>query len=297
MLEKESRPREKLNALPGRLRESIAKPLRLHPLPAFLIIGAQKAGTTSLASYLAAHPGVVSPAFKEVHYFDLNYRNGNEWYRSHFSVGARRRLESYVRGRRLLALDATPYYMMHPQVALRVSRLIPAAKIIVLLRDPVRRAYSHYHHEIRLGTEHMSFEEAIDAEPARTAGEVERLAADPSYEGFNYQHFSYLGRGIYFEQLRGWLQYFRPDQFLVLSSEKFFASPASEYRNVVKFLGLPEWEPPAYPAEHVGSYSPMSAAIRSRLHGYYAQHNRTLRHDLNATWPGTGDAIVGRFSS
>jgi hypothetical protein len=289
-------PRANLNGHAGWLREFVAKPLRRHPLPAFLIIGAQKGGTTSLASYLAAHPEVVSPAYKEVHYFDLNYGKGSEWYRSHFPIGGRRRLKSFVKGQRLRAIDATPYYLLHPQVASRVARAIPSARIVLLLRDPVSRAYSHYHHEVRLGTEKLSFADALDAEPARTSGEVERMATEPLYEGFNYQHFTYLRRGIYSEQLRCWLRYFRSEQFLVLSSEQFFENPAVGYRKALKFLGLTEWELPAYPPEHTGKYSPMPPEIRKRLIEYYAPHNRILREDLNSYWPGTGDEVVARFS-
>jgi hypothetical protein len=280
-----------------RARSFLSRQLRAHPLPAFLIIGAQKAGTTSLASYLAAHPNVVSPLWKEVHFFDLHYKEGAQWYRAHFPVGGRRWIRNRLLGRHLLAVDATPYYLMHPQVASRVSRLIPAAKIIILLRDPADRAYSHYHHEIRLGKENLSFDEAIAAEPSRIAGEVQRLQAEPFYEGFNYQHFTYLERGLYANQIGTWLRYFRPDQILVLSSEQFFQNPAIEYRKVLKFLGLPAWELPAYPPEHVGSYPPMPEAIRDRLLQYYVPHNRTLRRYLNSNWPGTGDEVVDRFSS
>jgi hypothetical protein len=273
-----------------------ARLFRPDTLPDFLIIGAQKAGTTSLASYLAAHPCVVSPRFKEVHYFDLNYGKGIDWYRSHFPLGRRRRLKSLLRGRRLRAGDATPYYLLHPGVARRASDLIPAARIIILLRNPVDRAYSHYHHEVRLGMEPLSFEEAIDAETQRIAGEAERLEAQVSYESFNYQNFTYLARGIYSGQISRWLRYFRPAQFLVLSSEQFFKTPALEYGKVLKFLGLPKWELSSYPAEFAGSYPPMPAAMRGPLTEYYAPHNRNLRHHLNANWPGVGDAIVDSFS-
>lgn len=281
----------------GRVRALLARQLQIHPLPAFLIIGAQKAGTTSLASYLAAHPNVVSPLWKEVHFFDLNYKEGEQWYRAQFPIGGRRWIRNRLLGRRLLAVDATPYYLMHPLAASRVARLIPAAKIIILLRDPVDRAYSHYHHEIRMGKEDLSFDEAIAAEPSRIAGEVQRFQAEPFYEGFNYQHFTYLERGLYANQISTWLRYFRADQILVLSSEQFFRNPAVEYRRVLKFLDLPAWELPAYPAEHVGSYSPMPLEIRSRLLEYYVPHNRTLRRYLNSKWPGAGDEIVDRFSN
>ena len=291
------RPQPNSDKMSGQAIAFLAKLSRTYTLPDCLIIGAQKAGTTSLASHLAAHPCVVSPSYKEVHFFDLHYGMGAEWYRSHFPIGARRRLGSQLQRRRLLAVDATPYYVLHPQVPLRASQLIPKARIILLLRDPIDRAYSQYHHEVRLGAEKLPFEQALEAEPSRIAGEAQRFGNEPLYESFNYQHFTYLERGIYSDQIARWLTYFRPDQFLVLSAEEFFKSPAAEYRRVVKFLGLPAWELTSYPAEHVGKYAPMSSVTRDRLRQFYAPHNRTLRDCLNSNWPGSGDTIVGRFSS
>jgi hypothetical protein len=292
-------PQLQLNSgrLPGRAIAFLARLSRTYTLPACLIIGAQKAGTTSLASYLGAHPCVVSPSYKEVHFFDVNYGMGVEWYRSHFPIGARRLLGSHLQGRKLIAVDATPYYILHPQVPLRASQLISAARIIVLLRDPVDRAYSHYCHEVRLGAEKLPFEQAIDAECSRTAGEAQRLRNEVLYESFNYQHFTYLERGDYANQLGGWLNYFPPEQFLVLSAEQFFENPAVEYRKVLKFLGLPAWELRSYPAEHVGKYPPMLSSIREHLRLFYAPRNRALKDYLNSNWPGSGDAIVRRFST
>ena len=271
--------------------------LRAGALPDFLIIGAQKAGTTSLASYLAAHPCVVSPTLKEVHFFDLNYSKGIDWYRSHFPISRWKRMRRRLRGKPLLTGDATPYYLFHPRVPFLASQVIPSTRIIVLLRDPVDRAYSHYHHEVRLGKEKLSFEDAIEAEPSRTAGEEQRLESEPSYESLAYQHFTYLARGIYSDQMHRWMNYYRPEQFQVLSSEQFFESPATEYRKVLKFLGLRDCELPAYPADNSGKYASMSAATRDRLLEYYAPHNRKLRQHLNSLWPRSGDAIVDRFAS
>ncbi len=266
-------------------------------LPDFLIIGAQKAGTTSLANYLAQHPSVVAPKWKEVHFFDLNYEKGPAWYRSNFPISRRERLERRLQNQQLLSGDATPYYILHPCAARRAFDLIPKARIIVMLRDPVDRAYSHYHHEIRLGKESLPFEEAIAAEPSRIAGEVEQLEADPLYKSLNYQHFTYLARGVYCDQIRQWLRYYRRDRVLIVSSERFFESPALEYRRVLKFLGLMPWELSAYPAEHVGKYQPISYATRDRLIKYYSPHNQILRQYLNSTWPGVGDTVVDRFSA
>ncbi len=270
---------------------------RTDTLPEFLIIGAQKAGTTSLASYLAEHPTVIAPKFKEVHFFDLNYARGVEWYRSQFPVSRRRRLKQGLLGRQLRAGEATPYYLFHPQAPQRCSQLLPAARIIIMLRDPVDRAYSQYHHEVRLGHESLSFEEAIAAEPSRIAGEAHRLETDPTYESMSYQHFGYLARGIYGDQIRRWLSFYPSDRVLMLSSEKFFENSAEEYKKVVRFLGLPDWEPPSYPAEHVGKYAPMARSMRERLLQYFAPHNLALRQLLNSIWPRSGDEIVNRFAS
>jgi hypothetical protein len=259
-----------------------------------LIIGTQKGGTTSLADYLTAHRDVAPSKCKEVHFFDNDFDRGTDWYRSHFPLSRRHRLRLML-GRRVLASDATPYYLFHPLAASRCRALLPEARIIIMLRDPVDRAYSHYHHQVRHGHEFFSFEQAIDAEPSRLAGDWERFQADPLYRSFNYQHFSYLARGVYFPQIQCWTKCYPKEQILVLSSEQFFERPADEYQKVLRFLGLKEWHLPNYPPQHVGKYRPMSGATRSRLVAYYAEHNRNLREYLNATWPGIGDAVISRW--
>ncbi len=105
---------------------------------------------------------------------------------------------------------------------------LPRVKLIALLRDPVGRAYSHYQHEVARGFETLSFEEAIEAEPARLAGETERMLAEPLYNSFAHQHHSYLARGRYHEQLERWRARFDDRQLLVLSSERFFAEPGAD---------------------------------------------------------------------
>jgi hypothetical protein len=145
--------------------------------------------------------------------------------------------------------------------------------------------------------EHLPFEEAINAEPSRTAGEAQRLESEPLYESPGYQHFTYLARGVYWDQITRWLQHYHPNQLLILSSEEFYDDPAVGYRKVLNFLRLPEVELPAYPAEHVGTYPAIPEAIRQRLIEYYAPHNRILRHQLNQLWPGIGDVVVNRFAA
>jgi|SRR5271169_364230 len=266
-------------------------------LPDFLIIGAQKAGTTSLADHLNAHPNVAPATCKEVHFFDLHYAEGVNWYRSHFPVGRRRRLRSLLLREPLLVGDASPYYLFHPIAASRCFKLLPGARIIILLRDPVARAHSHYHHEVRGAWEPLSFEQAIEAESSRLANEPERLEADPLYRTFAHQHFSYLARGVYLHQINAWLRCYSSEQVLVLSSESFFEDPSAAYRRVLTFLGLPQWEPDKYRPQHVGKYNPIAPGTHESLIRYYAPYNQTLRHYLNSIWPGVGSAVVDRWPS
>ena len=97
--------------------------------------------------------------------------------------------------KRYLTGEATPYYLFHPHAAGRLAELIPHAKLIVLLRDPVTRALSHYQHNLAMRCESLSFEEAIQAEPERLAGELEKMMNDPAYYSYNHQQYSYLARG------------------------------------------------------------------------------------------------------
>jgi Sulfotransferase domain len=265
-------------------------------LPDFLIIGAQKAGTTSLALYLAAHPCIIPASCKELHFLDRHYEKGVQWYRSQFTIGRKARLKACFGGGRLLSGDATPYYLRDPRAPMRAHQFLSSARIIIMLRDPVDRAYSQYHHEIRLGKEWLSFEDAIAAENSRIAGEEERLIRDPRYIGENYHHFTYLKRGLYAEQIRAWLEYYPVDQVLIVSSEQMFENPSAEYQRVLKFLRLPVWELSSYPVGYPGKYPAMNVAVREHLREHFAPHNRHLRDYLNSKWPGCGRAVVDRWS-
>jgi hypothetical protein len=266
-------------------------------LPDFLIVGAQKAGTTSLADYLASHPDAIRPVCKEVHYFDVGYGRGVEWYRSHFPVGKRRELQRRMLNKRLFAGDASPYYLFHPLASSRAFQLLPDARIVIMLRDPVDRAYSHYHHERRHRWESLSFEQALAAEASRLQGEAHRIEGDPAYYSFEHQHFSYLARGIYLPQVKNWLKHYDRDQILVISSERFFEDPASEYQRVIRFLGVREWRLHEYQPQHVGTYRPLSSETREQLTDYYKPHNEELRDFLDATWAGVGSAVVERWTA
>lgn len=245
-------------------------------LPDFLLIGAQKGGTTFFYRVLCEHPLLQPTAEREVHYFDLNYARGTSWYRSRFPPAEKHN------GRRTLTGEKTPYYLYHPACAQRAAETVPDAKLIVLLRNPVDRAYSHYHHRTKKGLETLGFEEALEAEEHRLAGEEEKLLADEGYLSHNHQHFSYLSRGLYAEQLVRWHRRFDRDQVLVLRSEDLYESPHAVFAEAQRFLGLP--------VRRSGSirrarerrrkrgprYPPMAIETRQRLAAYFRPHNERL---------------------
>ena len=236
------------------------------PLPDFLILGAQKAGTTALYAYLRWHPGITGPSWKEVSYFDRHYRRGASWYRGHFPIGA---------GDRLVG-EASPGYLFHPLAPERVRTTVPEAKLIALLRDPVDRALSHYHHEVALGREPLSFEEAIDAEPERTRGEEHRMVGEPGYFSHAWWDYTYLARGRYAEQLERWLAVFPPEQLFVVASEELASDSGQTYSRVLEFLGAPRHELGSYPRVYQQEYAELRPGPQRRLAEYFAEPNRRL---------------------
>ena len=246
----------------------------IRALPDFVIIGAQKCGTSFLYRLLVQHPNV-KPAFvKEVHYFDLNFGKGDSWYRSRFPLQVRKK-RSYVTG------EASPYYLFHPHAPRRAATAVPEVRLIILLRNPVDRAYSHYQHQVarsgREGRETLTFEEAIEAEEGRLAGELEKMLRDEWYASRNHRTYSYLSRGIYVDQIAAWSRFFGRHQMLILRSEDLFDNARGTLEVVLEFLGLPPWTPKT-PASipNKRDYSDLSPAVRQQLDEYFRPHNRRL---------------------
>ncbi len=254
----------------------------LRPLPDFVIIGAKRGGTTSLYNYLLAHPSVLSlfPAaqkIKGVHFFENEFRRGVSWYRSHFPTAVRRRLATRSGGGGVVAGEASPYYLFHPHAPARAARFIPRARLIVLLRNPVDRAYSHYSDRVRHGVETLSFEEAIDREPERLQREIDRMQRDEWYPSFAHEHFSYVTQGEYAGPLRRWLSLFPAHRVTILLSEDFYRDPDAVYQEILAFLGLPRFLLQDFPAYNFHPRTPeMDPSTRERLLRHFAPHNRDL---------------------
>jgi hypothetical protein len=247
-------------------------------LPDFLIIGTQLGGTSSLYRYLGAHPDVAPSLRKETEYFSTEFHRGEGWYRAHFPW------RSTADGKPARqTFEATPAYLLDPLAAPRAAELIPNARIIVMLRDPVDRAFSQYGHNRRLGAETHTFEEAIAAEPVRLRGEYDRTAEDENYEAIPLRRFGYVERGLYAEQLERWLDRF--DDVHVIRSEDFMRDPRPVYRSVLDFLDLSAWEPDAFrnysyrdPQQRTDSKMP--SAVRRDLEVAFAAPNSRLNELL-----------------
>lgn len=262
---------------------------RARPLPEVLIIGAQRCGTTSLYKYLAEHPLFVPATLgtKGVHFFDTHYDRGMGWYRSHFPSSLYRRRFRATHGADMLTGEGSPYYLFHPQVPYRIAEHLPQAKLIVILRDPVERAYSQWQHELSRGFEQLDrFEDALDAEAERLAGDLERMQADAGYRSAGHQHWSYMARGRYADQLEVYRSLFPAGQLLVIKSEEFFSDPETEYLRVEAFLGLPEHHLDTYEQHNGYRRAPMHPDTRARLVEHFADSNRRLAEMLGPrfTW-------------
>ena len=153
---------------------------------------------------------------------------------------------------------------------------MPEAKLIALVRNPVDRAFSHYQHEVALGREPLSFEDALAAEDERLRGEEDRLRADPAYFSHVWWNYTYRARGRYAEQLERWLAVFPREQLLIVPSEDLLVEPERTHTHVLEFLGADLHRLDSYPRVFERRYKPMRPETRSRLAAEFAEPNRRL---------------------
>lgn len=209
-----------------------------------MIAGAMRCGTTSLNAYLRSHPQITVSRPKEVHFFDNQFDRGVDWYLTHFTPTPATRAIG----------EATPDYLYSREAPRRIADTYPEIKLLVLLRDPADRAYSHYWHNRSVAKEDMSFEDALAAEP-------ERISADPQSRAA----YSYLDRGRYAEQLERYLQHFATGQILVETFEELQDEPAAVYLRACRFVGVDDTFRPENLGEQINAYARYRSPALRRL--------------------------------
>jgi hypothetical protein len=260
------------------------------PGPDFVIIGSKRGGSTSLYNYVLEHPSI-RPLFpgrihlKGVHYYDSNYDRGLRWYRSHFPLRAGGRYVVQPGVTPAITGEASPYYLFHPLAAERLARDFPDVRIIVALRDPVERAYSHFKERTHHGGETLSFEAALEAEEDRLRGEAERIVAEPGYRSAEHENHSYLAQGRYLDMLPRWFGLFPRSQFHIMASEDLYAEPERHVNEAWKFLGLAPGQLRSRVRHNYLPAPDIQPQTRQRLQELLADHNRGLEDLLGRSLP------------
>ena len=248
----------------------------LRDLPDFVIIGAQKSGTTSLYNFIIRHPTIAPASRKELDYFSMQYYLGELWYRSNFPTSLSRHHHYKKTGQKLLSGEASPSYLFYPRVSGRMRENLPDAKLIVILRNPVDRAYSHYQHTLRQNNETLSFEKAIELEEERCTGVREQMIKDPDFVSNDYRRYSYLSTGVYADHLKHWFKHYDRKQFLILTAEDLRKNTQRTMDQVFNFLEVPSFQMGDLRDENVGSYEKMDEGMRKFLVEYFKPHNDRL---------------------
>ena len=241
-------------------------------IPTGLYCGwAQKSGTTSLFRYLRAHPQISPSLKKEVNYFGGRYRPhpdqfdfGEKWYRSQFPLKRK--------GQQVF--EASANYMNDPRVPARMHALLPNAKLIFLLKDPVERAISHYYQSVRRETDPLEMAEAFRGEEER----LQPFLQANDYHAYELNHYSYLYRSRCGEQIARFLEYYPRDQLLIIKSEEFFCDPQAVLRRIFDFLGVdPEFKLKEFKVFHANPKNfGAEEGLKNELREYFKPHNEDL---------------------
>jgi len=257
---------------------TITSPFRV--LPDFLILGVAKAGTTSLYQYMIQHPDIYPGLRKETAFFYS--KSGLKSYRSYFSTIFYKVFIKNIKKQNFLTGEATPGYLFFPYCAEKIFDVIPKAKLIVILRNPVDRAFSHYQQQVSKKLEKLSFEDAIKMEKDRMR-DKEGMGNEEYYS--NFGNVSYLARGIYVDQLKIWMAKYPKEQFLILVTENLAADIIRTTNDVFKFLNLTSFSPKNLQRQHIGKYKEkMKTETRNQLIQFFKPHNERLFKFLGKTF-------------
>ncbi|MFI8413675.1 sulfotransferase domain-containing protein [Paeniglutamicibacter gangotriensis] len=252
------------------------------PAPDYLIAGTKRGGTTSLFNYLLMHPGVMglypqARGKKSTDYFFKELDRGEKWYRSHFQTETYRKLRARELGYRPISGEASPYYLWDPRVAGRIKVVAPDVKSIVLLRNPLERAWSHYQERVQNGVEPLEFVDALRREDERMTSEYAAVNAGEQEYSAAFDFYPYRERGNYLPQLKNWFEKFDRSQVLVMRSEDMYENVQEAFNNVCEFLEIPVFDLPTTRTFNARKKSSsMPAAAESYLSEYFYERNLEL---------------------
>lgn len=256
-------------------------------LPSFLVVGAQRSGSTFLHDYLSLNTSArCSPLQKELHYFDNKFYKPLQWYTKFFESldGA---------GQAVTNFETSPGYLYHPAVPKRVRECLPEVKAVAVLRNPVERAISQYKWILQCDLETRGPVEAFRADAKRIEKEQDEnylsQFADPLHFDFEHFHHGYLRRSLYHVQLRRWLRHFPSSQLRVLTSTALFEQTQDVMDELAAFLEI----------EHVGeaqmainqNSSPDDIEIPAEARDIAEQHLGDVGSKVRAVI--TPDMVVG----
>lgn len=222
-----------------------------------ICVGVQKGGTSSFWHYFHAHPNVVKSKEKEVNFFNKNFNKGIEWYKDQLNYS--------VCADHLVYSESSPEYMnpnyKNDNIPKLIHSLYPNAKLVVFLRNPTDRAWSHYKMILRDQSKNKSFEDVIKA-----------------------NDYYILSRGLYSKILKSWFEYFSKDQIFIIKSEDFFTDPNKVMNEVFEFVGLPNFDLDSYFHHHNSAdktdYPPLNPETREYLVNYFKPYNQELENLL-----------------
>ena len=248
----------------------ITGPIR--SLPDFIIIGTVRSGTTSLYYNICQHECVLTAAYDELGFFDSNYHLGLNWYRSLFPTlfskwVVKQKTQFAITG------EDTPFYIWNPLVAKRILKILPNIKLIVLFRNPVDRAYSNYHLAVREGSENLSFEDAIQVELKNLDKINDNIKQDVNKYAIAR---SYIAKGFYADQLKIWLELFRFEQLIIISTEDLESNPQKTLDNIYDFLKIPKNHVLIPEKQKIASYPKIKDETRKFLIDLYKKSNAEL---------------------
>ena len=263
----------------GKLYRKLTSKFRT--LPYFIIIGVGRAGTTALYSYLIQHPSI-HPALNDdnklasdIHFFEYMISDDIQWYRSHFPILSSKQITG----------EFTSTYIYHPDVPKRIFNLLPQIKLIVILRNPIDKAYSTYYQQFRYGECSTTFEETIEAEFQRMnllKKFPEINSSNPDFS--NSVAHNIIRHGIYADYLENWLNIFNKDQLLILNADDLKQYTEKTLEHVFNFLNVSNHNIKNTSKISARKYPSMDNSTRKKLIDFYKPHNQRLNKLLGTSF-------------